>query len=142
MIFQSSVQILCQHTIQETNSYLIVLNGEAAAMINGEINDALHKVKGIINSEVLKDLYKSKASWRNVPALSPPSMKPPLQLGICYNPALIPAHHSSRRMSNSVCSAATLPAFPHHKLESKYLRQNVKARVRMFFGQTLFSMST
>lgn len=67
MIFQNSVQILCQHTSGKKNIYLTVLNGEAVAMVNGEINDALHKVKHI-NSEVFKDLYKK------VPALFPPSM--------------------------------------------------------------------
>lgn len=48
--------------MKEKISYLIVLNGEVVAMVNGAINDALHKVKDSINSEVLKDLYKSKAS--------------------------------------------------------------------------------
>lgn len=49
-------------SMKEKISYLIVLNGEVVAMVNGAINDALHKVKDSINSEVLKDLYKSKAS--------------------------------------------------------------------------------
>lgn len=43
-------------------NYLTVLNGEAVAMVNSEINEVLHEVKYIIISEVFNDLYKSKAS--------------------------------------------------------------------------------
>lgn len=45
-------------------------------MANGEIYDALHKEKHFIISEVPKDVYKSKASYRNVPAVSSPRMQP------------------------------------------------------------------
>lgn len=62
MFFQSSVKFSVSILFGKKNIYLTVLNGKAVAMVNGEINDALHKVKDSINCEVFKDLYKSKAS--------------------------------------------------------------------------------
>lgn len=121
------------------------MNGEAVATVNGEINEVLHEVKYIIISEVFKDLYKSKASWRMFLLFLVPVCN------LLYSWASTTTQHRFQPTTAAVGWAAGfalqqhLPVFPHHILESKYLRQNVmkslllsQAHAHLFIGQTLF----
>lgn len=70
-------------------------------------------------------------------------------MGIYYNPALIPTHHSSRRMSSSVCPAAAIACISTPQTRKEIFEMNVmkclllsQPHAHLFIGQILFSMST
>lgn len=78
-------------------------------MVNGKINDALHVVKhyqlwSAQRCVQVKSFLKICSCSFSSQYAAPDT---PLQLGTYYNPELIPNHHSSRRMSSSICSAAS-----------------------------------